>query len=108
MESERHTEECTEINDNSATEICTCEGYTEAYVVVEGAQDEEEVFEDTPGVSKRFRAWLKRIQTAAKEDGLKTEIYTIYHGHANDGEECSCVQYLTDHRPDYVFNKEGK
>lgn len=77
--------------------------YLDAYAIWEGATDEERTFRDR---NKAYSRWAERIIREAKREGADVQVYAILHGHANDGQECECVQYLTDHHPDYTTRGE--
>ena len=80
--------------------------YLEAYVVWNGTLDEERTFSDKAAAqlmypSSPYDRWARRIIRDAHKAGDKAQVYSIYHAHPQDGEECCCAQYLTDHHPDY-------
>ena len=84
-------------------------GYTEVTVVVDGALDDWCTFtnEDT------MLQYISEVEAAAKEDGLPTQVHTLFHEHdeitaeeADAGDECSCIQYLQSHLPTYEWNTE--
>ena len=72
--------------------------YLEAYIVWEGTADQDRTFR---GANVAYDRWARRAVAAGKKEGASVQVYSIYHEHPMDGEECSCVQYLMDHSPDY-------
>jgi len=74
--------------------------YWQADVIVEGALDASEVFENEDDLD----TFIDAQKALAAQDGLETELYLMPHPHAMDSEDCSCVQLLTDHHPDFVWN----
>jgi hypothetical protein len=76
--------------------------YVEAYVVVDGAQDDEAMFDDHG--QELLETWLmSQKEQAMAHPEQRTEIYLLDHGHPPDVEDCSCAQYLTDHHPFWAF-----
>ena len=73
-------------------------GYLEAYVIWEGALDQERTFR---AANTEYARWALRIIRDALKEGADVQVYSIYHDHSPDVEDCACVQYLTDHSPDY-------
>lgn len=78
--------------------------YVEATVIVDGMLDEEEIFND--GQAEELNMWLaQQKERAMAHPRRETEIYLMDHGHPPDVEDCSCVQYLTDHHPYWKWGK---
>lgn len=85
--------------------------YIEAYTVVEGALDDEREFFDRDNAQAEYwyGRWVERVKDAAREDGAQTDLYRIDHDHPidmGDDVEDTCVQYLTDHRPEWSSDVE--
>lgn len=89
-------------------------GYLEVSVLWEGALENVVIIPDganarvdtvygseVPASDLEELATYFEREVAGKSDTV--EIFTLHHGHDNDGEECSCVQYATDHRPAFTF-----
>jgi hypothetical protein len=76
--------------------------YADVTVVVDGAVDSEERFYDYALMDE----FIRSVEEDAKADSYPTEVYIVYHEHKETEDECSCVQYLTDHHPAYTFNME--
>lgn len=76
------------------------ERYADVSVIWNGALDEETtVYED-----EEVDAIIAEAQAEAERDGSSlVQVFVLWHEHDNDGQECECVQYLTDHRPSYEF-----
>jgi hypothetical protein len=72
--------------------------YAEVTVIVDGAVEQEETFHDYLLMDE----FINGIREEARGDGYPTEIRVLEHGHADDGEECACAQYKTDHHPRYA------
>jgi hypothetical protein len=93
----------------------TEQGYKEVTLLVEGAVEEIREFgpngEPLPalGHEESFDTWLGRLISDATA-GFHAEVFVLAHGHPMevDDEEVFtddvCAQYVTDGRPDYVFN----
>lgn len=79
--------------------------YVELSVIVEGALEIEEIFHDETLMRER----INEIRSDAEGDGYRVEVFLLWHDHEDlaGGEECFCVQYLTDHRPAVTFNPDG-
>lgn len=79
--------------------------FVEATLICDGAVEETQIFEADERLS--LDKWLKDEKGIAQSmfGANVTEIYLLEHGHDNDGAECSCAQYLTDHNP-YWFHKK--
>lgn len=88
-------------------------GFTECFVNANGADDGSVIFLD--GDEKAYGSWLDATKQEAIAENVTLEVWTMYHDHTlgdeigqvEHPEECSCVQYLTDHKPNYVFTPEG-
>lgn len=80
----------------------TTQSYVEAFVVVNGALEDEATFGDSAGELLDLWLYEQKNQAMAHPD-QRTEIYLTEHGHSPDLEDCSCVQYLTDHHPFWAF-----
>lgn len=69
-------------------------------IVVDGALEHEEDYDDADAMDTRIR----EERMAAQLDGLITQVYVVEHAHEpTDDGECACVQYLTDTHPAYTF-----
>jgi hypothetical protein len=74
--------------------------YIEAWVVVDGAHDEEQEFT----TEEAFHDWHTRIvEQALKDKTPRVEIHYRDHPH-EQGIECECHQYDTDHHPFITVN----
>lgn len=73
------------------------EGYVEAYVLIDGALEENETFGF--GHGRELDEWVKATKWRAMNDPRHTEIFLLNHDHSPDFEDCACAQYLTDHHP---------
>jgi hypothetical protein len=73
--------------------------YYEITTVVEGALDEVRHFTTWTAASD----YIDTVEAAAKADGLETQVYKLYHPHAQ-GVECECIQFETDHHPYAEYN----
>ena len=71
--------------------------YLEAWSVWAGALDKECTFRDA---NVSYDRWARREIAAGRKVGEDVEVYSIFHDH-DEGVDCECVQYLTDHHPDY-------
>jgi hypothetical protein len=92
-----------------ATTATTGESYAEVSVIVDGALDAEVMFTD----ETLMLAYLASVGAEAESDGLPTEVYVLWHDHPLydeavdlDYDDCACVQYVSDHHPDYSWNVE--
>lgn len=74
--------------------------YIDVSVVVNGALEESDTFLDY----LVFEDWLESLKADAESHGYLTEVYAVEHDHPLSEDECTCVQYLTDHHPAYIFN----
>lgn len=78
--------------------------YTAVSVVVEGAVDDDRTFlDDDPGA---FDVFIDKLRGEQAENGLNYAVYVLHHDHDEDI-ECSCIEYLQDHRPTYQFTNQG-
>jgi len=73
--------------------------FTEITVVVDGAEMHHETYRSVYDAA----ALIQKTEQDAQTDGLHTQIYVVNHDHP-DTYECVCVEYLTDHRPEYEWN----
>jgi hypothetical protein len=80
--------------------------YLEVYTVVEGAVDREATFGDSVENQGAYDQFIHEAEQAFQQDGLETDIFEIFHEH-EEGVGCECVQYLTDHHPQYHFPARG-
>ena len=73
--------------------------FIEASLVVDGCVSEDHVFDN----QEAFDRWFHEIQFCAAGPQLTTsvmwEIYVLIHEHDPHVEGCTCVQFVTDHRP---------
>jgi len=74
--------------------------YVTITVIVDGALESEDDFTDYALAEE----WIREVARDAENDGVLTEVYLLRHEHDpfEDG-DCSCIQYITDHHPAYVF-----
>lgn len=75
------------------------EGFYELSVIVEGALAIGEYVLTAGDLAAR----IEDVATDAHADGLETDVYILWHEHGPSVEDCTCVQYLTDHHPAYSF-----
>ena len=68
--------------------------YIEGWTVCEGAADEEETFSSWDD----FASWAELTIADMRHLGVEGAVYYIEHEH-EEGIDCECVQYLTDHSP---------
>jgi hypothetical protein len=73
--------------------------YADVSVIVNGALEEERTFHD----ETLMNDYLGQIEDEAKGDGIRTEIYVLWHEH-DDMDGCACIQYATDHHPYAVYD----
>jgi hypothetical protein len=73
--------------------------YVDVSVIVDGALDEEVTFHD----EILLQQYLADVEADANGDGYHTEVYVVWHDHA-DGVECECIQYLSDYAPAHSYN----
>ena len=73
--------------------------FIEASLVIDGSVSEDHVFNN----QRDFDRWFHEIQFCAAGPQLTAsvmwEIYMLVHEHDVRVEDCTCVQYVTDHRP---------
>jgi hypothetical protein len=74
--------------------------YAEVSVIVDGALEEAETFHDY----LLLEEYVRTIESDAADHGYPTEVYVVAHDHSPDVDECGCVQYLQDHKPQYAYN----
>ncbi len=74
--------------------------YADVDVVVEGAQEDHEVFTDYLMMNN----FIEGVQEESRGSGAHTEVFVLWHDHEmmND---CICSQSVTDHAPSYEWNK---
>ena len=80
--------------------------YPDVDVIVEGALDSSETFEDDALSEANMAVYIEGTRESAEADGLRTEVYILYHDHDMSEDECSCAQYVTDGHPAYSWNTE--
>lgn len=78
--------------------------YADVTVVVDGAVEQEEQFTDY----LLLEQFIDGVREDAEGDGYPTEVYVLYHEHEPGEDECTCVQYVTDHHPQYQWNEETR
>jgi hypothetical protein len=80
-------------------------GFYTFTVIVDGALAVDEIILEAKDVQARILDIAKEAYADGQEDGdgFDTEVYLLWHEHAPTVEDCSCVQYLTDHHPAYTF-----
>ncbi len=80
-------------------------GYYDVSAVWNGAVEEEETVSDN---GDALDVWLELRKKAAQfeasngAEGAESsivELFVVHHDHDITDEECSCIQYLTDHHP---------
>lgn len=69
--------------------------YADVSVVIDGAVDTD----ITLYSEEEVESLVDRETMAYGSHGLDTDIYVLWHDHGITDEECSCVQYVTDHHP---------
>ena len=73
--------------------------FIEASLVIDGSVSEDHVFNN----QRDFDRWFHEIQFCAAGPQLtasvRWEIYMLVHEHDVRVEDCTCVQYVTYHRP---------
>lgn len=74
-------------------------------VIVSGALDSEATVLERDW-DAYLNAMLSGIDAAFASDGQPTEVYILWHEH-DMGVECECMQYVTDHHPDYVWGEQS-
>ena len=86
------------------------EGFYTFTVIIDGALDIDEYVLTDANLHARI---LDVATDAAGDfeagpdgDGFDTQVFFMWHDHPPTVEECSCVQYLTDHRPAYIFPQD--
>ena len=72
-------------------------GFLEVTVVWEGAVSDHELFED--GQSLIESMFLDLVKDDALDTHDLVEIYTLYHDHDIEDDDCECIQYETHHSP---------
>lgn len=79
--------------------------FIEATLVCDGAVEQTQIFEADERLT--LEEWLRDEKGVAHSQfgANVTEIYLLEHGHDNDGHECSCSQYLQDHKPYWFYKK---
>lgn len=75
------------------------DGYDTVTVTVAGAVETVREFSDA---AERDQ-FIRSVAADAERDGTRTELYILEHSHGRDVERCTCMQFETDHRPEYVF-----
>jgi hypothetical protein len=82
--------------------------YAEVTVIVDGAQDDVATFATDDAVSYAdMLAYIAGQGEMAASDGLPTEVYVLWHDHPLSDQDCCCVQYVSNHHPDYSWNMEA-
>ena len=74
------------------------ESYIEAWIIADGGLDEERTFIGEKAESE-YVDWAESVM--AEDHDCSIEIFRIDHEHSPNI-DCECVQYLTDHSPDYT------
>lgn len=79
--------------------------YVEFNVVVDGADDGSIIFTDDEHDAKvawfgREKQELTMLATAGEIE--RGEIFSVRHEHELDDQDCQCIQYVTDHNPEFV------
>jgi hypothetical protein len=75
--------------------------YTEVTVVIDGALDQSETF--VPDSAARDRFVREQMEWATAHPGSHVQVFVLWHPHREE-DECECMQYVQDHRPDYEWN----
>lgn len=70
-------------------------GFWELSVLIDGVEDEVVYRRDEAGRD----AYVDEVAGFASRCEGTVEVFALWHGHGDDGRECECVQYATDHRP---------
>jgi len=66
----------------------------EVYLVVEGALEEAEIFADLVDAED----WALDEIESCRAAGAAADAYIVPH-YCDIGQECECMQWMTDHRP---------
>lgn len=72
-------------------------GYTDVTVIWDGAVSDEMTFTDD--LAQDMLRFIAIVKSEARQVSEPVEIYTLHHDH--EISECECVQFVTDHRPDW-------
>ena len=75
-------------------------GYLQVDIIVDGGLEDSINYTDYV----KYENCIVDISVESEQHGLPVEIYVVEHNHLDDGEECTCVQYSTDHHPVYTWN----
>ena len=80
-------------------------GYAEVNVNVNGAAESTEYF-DNETETLKFRNSIAATQRFAYDNNdFDVEIYVLHHPH-EQGIDCECIQYVTDHNPYWSKGKK--
>ena len=80
--------------------------YSDVTVIVNGALDQEHRFYDPSDCDVFFDETVTELEKLHSKNEIDDgQIYIIEHNHMP--RDCSCVQYLTDHHPDFTTTEEG-
>lgn len=77
--------------------------YWDVQVIIDGALERQE----TVYSEKEVKLLAEDEELNARDHGRLTEVFVIHHAHPEPGpddDDCGCVEYLTDHFPEYTFN----
>ena len=82
---------------------------TEITLLIEGSEEETVWLNgdyrdgSATNIQSEYNRLEQSARTVNKELGLSTAVYVLEHFHSvEDGEECNCVQYSQDHRPQFA------
>lgn len=74
-------------------------GYLEATLIIDGVLDCEKQFNTLSSLEEWATREIHKVEKESPE--MVAEIYVMGHHNECRYSECSCVQYLTDHHPDF-------
>lgn len=68
-------------------------GCYEVWLIAEGAQEGEATFPERSTAEE----WARQAIADCEDEGVQAEAYILHHAHAEDGEECCCLQWAQDY-----------
>lgn len=74
--------------------------YADVSVIVDGALEREEMITDETALTD----YLAMVESDARDDGIRAEVWIIWHDHSPSVDECSCAQYVTRHEANVVYD----
>lgn len=81
-------------------------GYFQVTIVAHGMVVDDEDFPDNFDGRQSYTRLLARRADQAINTRTRMDVYELYHGHDIVPEECTCIQYATDHKPQFVLGPE--